>query len=246
MEHDEHSTKKRCATRKSRFPPRVCLRKDCGRTFIASSANQRYCKDPECRRAVRNWQAVKRQQKRRERPEVRHMEAVLAKASRERRKQQPSSPVEPAATIVPMETSTPECASLRGKKIFGPICDRVGCYEPPRTSLQSGAAYCSAECCDAMRRVRDRERKYLWRRTEIGCIKCKATAMNRRMARQMVVVAGPFMGSSEPAVARSVGVHPSRPPSEASVICGDRKEVLCHDVKNTEATVASQSRPPPA
>ena len=63
-------------------------------------------------------------------------------------------------------------------------CDRVGCYEPPRTSHHCGAAYCSHECRDAMRRVRDRERKYLWRRTAIGRLTCEAMAMRRRIELQ--------------------------------------------------------------
>jgi hypothetical protein len=245
MERGEHSTRNLRASRKSRLPPRVCLRKHCGCRFIASSANQRYCQNPVCRREVRNWQAVKRQQKRRLRPEVRDAEAVRARTHRKRRRQQSAASVEPTVPNVPRKTPVSACASLRSTGNSGPICDRVGCYEPPRTTPQWGAAYCSDECCDEMRRVRDRERKYFWRRTEIGCIKCKAMAMKRWTARQIVPVAGPSIGSSGQAGTRAVGVHPSRPASEASVLCGDRKEVICHDVKSTEETVASQSRPPP-
>ena len=245
MERVELSTDNPCAPRKSRFPPRDCVRKGCGQTFLPATWNQTCCQAPECLREVRNWQAVKRQQKRRLRPEVRDAEAVRARTHRKRRRQQSAASVEPTVPNVPRKTPVSACASLRSTGNSGPICDRVGCYEPPRTTPQWGAAYCSDECCDEMRRVRDRERKYFWRRTEIGCIKCKATAMKRWKARQIVPVAGPSIGSSGQAGTRAVGVHPSRPASEASVLCGDRKEVICHDVKSTEETVASQSRPPP-
>jgi hypothetical protein len=53
------------------------------------------------------------------------------------------------------------------KKISGePICDRPGCYEPPRLSPRTPASYCGQECYRAMRRVHDRERKWLSRQRE--------------------------------------------------------------------------------
>lgn len=41
-----------------------------------------------------------------------------------------------------------------------PLCDRPGCYEPPRPSLRRRASYCGAECASAVRRVFDRERRW--------------------------------------------------------------------------------------
>lgn len=245
MEHVKLSTDNPCAPRKSRFPPRDCVRKGCGQTFLPATWNQTCCQAPECLREVRNWQARKRQQKRRERPRVRAAEASAAKAKRQRRKQEKSVPIESPTAIVPTVSPLAECASLRSTRHSGPICDRVGCYDPPRVTPQCDAAYCSHECRDVMRRVRDRERKYFWRRTAIGRLKCGMLAGRRRNARQSAAAAS-FSGHPyEPVVARAVGVHPHGPPPEATVGCGDRKEDLCHDIKNSEATVASQSRPPP-
>jgi len=176
VEHVKLSTDNPCAPRKSRFPPRDCVRKGCGQTFLPATWNQTCCQAPECLREVRNWQARKRQQKRRERPRVRAAEASAAKAKRQRRKLEKSVPIESPTAIVPTVSPLAECASLRSTRYSGPICDRVGCYDPPRVTQQCDAAYCSHECRDVMRRVRDRERKYFWRRTAIGRLKCDASS----------------------------------------------------------------------
>lgn len=52
-----------------------------------------------------------------------------------------------------------------------PLCHRPGCHEPPRPSLRTKAHYCSHACCEALRRVRDREAKWQWRGTLDGCAK---------------------------------------------------------------------------
>jgi hypothetical protein len=51
------------------------------------------------------------------------------------------------------------------------ICERPGCYEAPRASRRSPSSYCGDACREAMRRVRDRERKYLRRMTNAGRLK---------------------------------------------------------------------------
>ena len=55
-----------------------------------------------------------------------------------------------------------------------PLCDRPGCYEPPPKSLGRPACFCSRVCRQAVRRVRERERK--WRR--------RGTFQGRRARRQ--------------------------------------------------------------
>jgi hypothetical protein len=55
------------------------------------------------------------------------------------------------------------------QKIFAlPLCDRPGCHESPVKSRRSPARYCGAACRQAVRNVRDRERKWLWRGTPEG------------------------------------------------------------------------------
>ena len=44
-----------------------------------------------------------------------------------------------------------------------PLCDRPGCYEPPPKSGRNQAKYCCRDCRQAVRRVLDRERKWLKR-----------------------------------------------------------------------------------
>lgn len=51
------------------------------------------------------------------------------------------------------------------------FCDRPGCYDAVRPSRRCRARYCSDECRRAIQRVRDRERKWLYRNTAAGQFK---------------------------------------------------------------------------
>lgn len=147
-----------------RLRPRVCLRKDCGRQFQPNRHNQKYCQDPECLRLLRRWQAAKRQQRRRAHPDVRqqHADAQRERRARQReecRCQETATAAEPE--LIPAEQSSR--AWSRSNVFSRPFCDRPGCYEPVRTSYRAPARYCSNACRQAVRRVRDRERKWLRR-----------------------------------------------------------------------------------
>jgi hypothetical protein len=139
---------------------RLCLRKGCGRKYQPRRWNQRYCQDPECLRLVRRWQAARRQARRRQDQAAKTAHAA---AERGRRRRVASSPQLPKA---------PEVAAARGHaaKTFSPtpLCDRPGCHEPPPKSDRSQARYCCAACRQALRRVRDRERKWQVRGTFQG------------------------------------------------------------------------------
>lgn len=230
----------------SRFPPRVCLRKGCGRTFDARCGNQRYCQHPKCMRLVRRWQSAKRQRVRRQRPEVREERATAAREARERKSRQKTDPAVLAEPVMPVEQPDPPDAWSRSMKNSGPICDRVGCYEPPRSSCRCPARYCSHECRDAMQRVRDRERKWLWRNTFIGQIKCQLQAQRRKAARRDSSADQHSAGTDEATTTGSDVVQPYRSLPDLPIPSGNRKENISHDVQNPETTVASQSRPPPA
>ena len=55
------------------------------------------------------------------------------------------------------------------QKFFAhPLCARPGCYEPAPKLGCSQAHYCGPECGRAVRRVLDRERKWVWRGTFHG------------------------------------------------------------------------------
>ena len=246
MGHSQCSSASPLRRGNSRFPPRTCLRKGCGRIFDVRSGNQRYCQDPECLRLVHRWQAAKRQRVRRQRPEVREGRAAAAREARERKSRLKTDPPPQIGPVIPAEQPDRPDAWSRSRKIPGPICDRVGCYESPRPSCRCPAHYCSHECRDAMQRVHDRERKWLWRNTFAGQIKCRLQAQRRQAARRSTSADRDSVDTSEVTATDSDVVRPYRSPPDVSIPFGDRKEDVFHEVHNPETTVASQSRPPPA
>ena len=161
--------------RPRRLRPRLCLRKGCGHTYLPRRWNQRYCQDPECRREVRRWQAARRQARRRQNPTAKNQQAQAQRARRQRARSAPQPP------------QNPEVTPARGHaaKIFLPLvlCHRPGCYEPPLTSVRNRAHFCAPACRQAVRRVRDRERKWVSRnrfRTQRARLREYATARRRR------------------------------------------------------------------
>jgi len=109
---------------------------------------------------VRRWQAAKRQAKRRQDEAAKSQHA---EAERVRRERIPSSPQAP---------KPPEIVAARGHaaRIFSPtsMCDRPGCHEPVAKLGRSQGRYCCSACRQAVRRVVDRERKWLFRGTFRG------------------------------------------------------------------------------
>ena len=188
MGHNQCSTGTPPLPENSRFPPRTCLRKGCGRIFDVRSGNQRYCQHPECLRLVRRWLAAKRQRMRRQRPEVRENRAAAAKEARERKSRLKTDPPAPTEPIMPAEQPDPPGAWSRSRQIPSPICDRVGCYESPRPACRCPTRYCSQECSRAMLQVRNRERKWLWRNTLAGHIKCQLQPQSRQAARRAATI----------------------------------------------------------
>jgi hypothetical protein len=142
--------------------PRVrkCLRKGCRRRYQARNWNQRYCQDPECLRRVHRWQAARRQAKRRQNDDVKAQHAEAEKDRRQRIKLA-SQAVENLEAAPPAWSRTQIFFSL-------PVCDRPGCHKAPMKSVRNRARYCCAACRQAVRRVQDRERKWLSRGTLDG------------------------------------------------------------------------------
>ena len=138
---------------------RTCLRKGCGRVYSASRWNQRYCQDPECRRLVLRWQAAKRQRAHRRSPPNRKRHAE-AEAKRRRDRAAQARPNDDADVE---KAPDQDRAWSRSRKIPGEFCDRPGCYEPLPKHSRAPARYCGHDCRQAVRRVRDRERKWLSR-----------------------------------------------------------------------------------
>ena len=142
----------RCGAAGRRLGWRTCLRKGCGRSFRARQWNQRYCGAPECQREVRRWQATRRQRARRASAEGRekHAEAERARRQRSAEQSKPAADGDSASAI----RAGPGAWSRSETPLPRVVCDRPGCYEPPRDSRRTPASYCSDACREAMRRVR--------------------------------------------------------------------------------------------
>lgn len=142
-----------------RLRPRVCLRKGCVQTYQPLRWNQRYCQDPDCMREIRRWQAVRRQRAHRRSPKNRQRHASTEAARRQRQR-------ETFKTTGQDGNSRPQDSSRawsRSKNNSQDLCGRPGCYEAPRASHRAPSRYCGDDCRQAIRRVRDRERKWLSR-----------------------------------------------------------------------------------
>lgn len=190
MGQDQHTSSPPVLTsRKRRLGLRVCLRKACWCVFGARCWNQRYCQDPECLRLVRRWQAAKRQCRRRQNAAHRQRHREAERQRRKRRREQASQ------TACCSENGLGESCLVksaenggawsRSKRFSSDFCDRVGCYDPVRRSPRAQARYCGDECRQAMRRVLDRERKWLCRNTDAGRFKRRLEyeqARSRRVA----------------------------------------------------------------
>jgi len=234
---NQHNLPPSSSARKSRFPLRTCLRKGCDRTFVPQRWNQRYCPDAECRRLLRRWQAAKRQQRRRSRTEVRQQRAAAAKRRRaEMRKAGRTSPE--ASRSPPEPTAAPRAWSRRTKNSAS-FCDRPGCFDPPRSSPRCPSRYCGDACCQAQRRVHDRERKWLRRKTSVGRFKRALEYESRRRARERQ--RGPTVPDPTPPDQAAVLDYWER--RKSSLSCRDPQEAPAHD---PETTAGARPRPPPS
>jgi len=189
MGHSQHTAKSSpTASGCRRAGPRICLRKGCGCVFTTSRWNQRYCGNPECQRLVRRWQAAKRQRRRRQNEEHRQQHAQAQRERRQRCREATSAsenheplPVEKECS--PETTAEDGGAWSRRKNAPADFCDRPGCYDPVRASSRTNARYCGDDCRRAVRRVLDRERKWLKRKTYAGRFKRR---LEYRQARSRV------------------------------------------------------------
>ena len=156
--HVNPKCRRRARPRKPRS--RICLRKGCGRRYQPRRWNQHYCQDSECLRLVRRWQAAKRQAQRRQDEAAKLQHAQAQRAHRQRVASLPQAPKEPEVTP----------ARGHAAKIISssPMCDRPGCHEPPCKVTDRPMCFCSRACRQAVRRVLDRERKWLIRGTFRG------------------------------------------------------------------------------
>lgn len=237
MGQNQHNLPSSSSARNSRFPPRTCLRMGCDRNFVPQRWNQCYCRDAECRRLLRRWQAAKRQQRRRSRAEVRQQRAAAAKQKRAAARAAGRSAPRPSCSGA--EPPTRPRAWSRRKKNSAPFCDRPGCYDPPRLTHRCRSRYCGDTCCQAQRRVRDRERKWLRRKTSVGRFKRAVEYQVRRVARERQ--RRPTV--AVPAPPDRAAVLDYRERSDSSLSCREPQEVPAYD---PETSAGTRPRPPPA
>ena len=153
----QHRRRARTAARLLRS--RICLRKGCGGVYHPTQWNQRYCQEAGCLREVRRWQAAKRQRNHRRLAANRKRHAE-AEAQRRRERAAQKATLDPIAVEQTLEL---DGAWSRSKTIPAEFCDRVGCYEALPGDSRAPTRYCGEDCRQAVRRVLDRERKWLSR-----------------------------------------------------------------------------------
>ena len=266
---EQHNLSPSSPARDSRHPPRACLRKGCGRRFLPRRWNQRYCPDAECRRLLRRWQDAKRQQRRRSRADVRQQQAAAEKQRRAEVRAAGGSPRRRACLAPPpVSCSAAESASCssapqpatgsapeparstvqsalvagawsRRRTNSDSFCDRPGCYEPLRVVHGASARYCGDLCCQVQRRVRDRERKWLRRKTSAGRFKRLLEYQARRAARKQ----RREQAASAVAPPPRAAVLDYSPQRDSLLSCRDAQEVAADD---PETRAGPRPRAPPA
>jgi hypothetical protein len=242
MGQGQHSQPFRSIAR--RLPPRTCLRKGCCRVYHPARWNQRYCQQAECRRLVRRWQAAKRQRAHRRLPDNRKRHAEAEAIRRRNRTTRP--PADDVVTVKKMAVQSR--AWSRSKGISREFCDRPGCYDPLPDASRAPVHYCGRDCRQAMRRVRDRERKWLSRHGYLTVRKCR-TASQRTTSAPAKAQPGAILKLLHEG-ARPVGDYRGNQLNRLSCLAIERdsqppsKQGNLRD-GHSETNLGRRSRPPP-
>lgn len=232
----------------SRFPPRSCHRKGCDHRFVPRQWNQRYCREPECLLLLHRWQGAKRQQRRRNRSEVRqqHADAERQRRSRQReeaRVKQPERSPQDSGPATSSDTPVSRAWS-RSKKNPGDFCDRPGCFEPRRPSRRVPTRYCGDTCRQAARRVRDRERKWKKRKRQVTSRPQQCAGRAARCSRRPVGRNRPSSQGASAASGCSSTVRDYRDGRESALSSRETlQEVRQHD---RETSTGRRPRAPPS
>jgi hypothetical protein len=234
----QHTREGNGSTRGRCLRPRVCLRQGCGRTYQPQRWNQRYCQDPDCRCEVRRWHAAKRQRRRRGDAHGREKHARAERDRRERCRAEGRGSSDDGTS----SRATPSQAWSRSKAFPKIFCDRPGCYEGARSSDRAPARYCSDACRRAMGRVRDRERKWLHRKTSAGRYKRQLEYERVRTRRRRRCCGAPGAVRRDLPATPGAVVNYRASPSGRLIWPGwkeDRRD-------DRETSADSRPRPPPA
>ena len=150
----------------TRLTPRKCLLKGCNRYFTPNHPLDRYCAG-DCKDAARRWRLARANLKYR-RSEIgkrnRQAQAIRYRARLKERNaaeilQQTDGQESHFADLTPPREGYHKSDSQEKS-----CCDRPGCYErftpSPRSPLQT---FCSSSCRKALRCVRLREQRWIWK-----------------------------------------------------------------------------------
>ena len=233
--------------KRGRFPPRTCLRQGCNCVFLPGHWNQRYCREPDCARRLRRWQATKRQRNHRSDPKNRRKHAETERQRRRRRREENrgriagSSPCSHAPHPDPVEPGSR--AWSRSEAIPENFCDRPGCYKPVRPSCRAPAHYCSDQCRQAMHRVLDRERKYKWRKRKAAAKwPSDENGSTKRDLRQAACSAAADRGERA-AAGRRASVRGYRNTPEATISSRETRQEVSKDDRETSASCRPRAPP---
>lgn len=244
MGSGKHTPKPTVFSRARQPGARICLRKGCGRRYVPRRWNQRYCQDPECLRLLRRWQAARRQRRCRAMPQRRQKHA---EAQQQRRKQLKANGAKPPGGPTTCCNAQKREAWSRSKNFFrGPLCSRPGCYQPPRHSIRAPACYCDDSCRIAVRRVNDRERKWLARNSSAGRLKRHYEYQAAKAKRRQSLASSDrvTLGSEAPYAQHLCGaVVPYSNAPDPPLRWLLSQEVKDHD---RETSAGSPARPPPS
>lgn len=156
---------------------RRCLRRRCRRRFVPRWWNERYCSEP-CRKLVRRWQARKRQRAYRARSDE-----ALEKHRADQAQRRKDEKAKGGGRRPSRRGGRGSSRGARGHADpprGATYCDRPGCYDPPAHRSPHTRCFCSARCRDALRRVEERERKWLVHGAKAGHCWCERELERRR------------------------------------------------------------------
>ncbi len=248
MGQEQDTSSATSSQKRGRFPPRTCLRKGCNCIFQPGHWNQRYCGRPDCARLLRRWQAAKRQRNHRSDPENRRKHAEAERQRRRRRREEDR--VGTAGSSPRSHTSNPDRvepvsrAWSHSEAIPEFFCDRPGCYKPVRPSCRAPAHYCSDKCRQAVRHVRDRERKYKWRKDKATTKRPGNETDSPKRDRRQAACSAAAERRSEAAPGRQASVRGYRSSSETRVSSRETRQEVPKDDRETSA--GCRPRAPPS
>jgi hypothetical protein len=142
---------------------RRCLLKGCERLYWPRHWRSHYCSDA-CREAGRRWRRWQASQRYRATPKGKEQRREQSRRRRQRLREREVASADAGTVREGQRIAT------AGNNSFERPCDRPGCYQLfTRPQEPSSKRFCSVACCLALRRVLDRETRYLARRRRMRC-----------------------------------------------------------------------------